>query len=82
VLPQNTPPDEVALHAQARLSGTLDQRFEIAKIQSIKTGKIHTKNGPVFGEQFLIVLRSIDDAQSEDEDDWAEGLENPRRIIH
>jgi len=60
VLPIETTHEEAEVHARARLSGVLARRFEVHAISLIKTGEIETKHGPVYGKQFVVILRPLD----------------------
>lgn len=87
VLPLETTSAEASVHARARLPGVLARQFEIHAVSLLKTGEIQTKEGPVYGKQFVVILRPLDPlSETVEEEDEPEVLyEHPnysKLVIH
>ena len=62
ILPVQTTPRQARAHAQARLTGPLEN-FQIRTIALMSIGEHKTRYGPVYGKRFMAVLEEIPDEE-------------------
>lgn len=62
ILPVDTDLRQARAHAQARLTGALEN-FQIRTIALMSVGEHKTRYGPMYGKRFMIVLQEIPDEE-------------------